>query len=564
MGPRSARSAGRAYALADGDDVALDPGAVLVALPRHLLLRGQDPLDLAEVHEDVAGVAPLLDDARDDVALLARSTPRTSARPRRRAAAAGSPAWRWTTAIRPKPSGVSSYSLSTAARPRRSRPPRRSRARCCGRARRGPAAGRPRCGGRRRAGRPRSPRRACRRRSPSRATRPRRAVMSMSMSALALVRRPRRSRAVELDLDLARGPRSRTPPGGRRPSTSSSTPSSSTASMRPVTDAPPVRVDRHQVAGRPAPVPREGERVVDTGRADLEHVGLRRPSRRCCRARRRRAGSPQPRRRGRHRRPGRPPPGAAGGVLLPSRKGPRGRDRRRRPRGPPPRVLVRGSPLTRAHPLVVVGRKTRPSRVSVAARDRSHAILPCVPRTAPAVVSRRAALAGAVGLAAGAGLAGCTSTPKKPKPPGPTSEPRPGADETARRAAAAREQEAATLAGTVATSVATHRELAAAASAAATVHAAHAAALLEGLKALRSPTATPSASVTASPSTSSIAVPASAAAGQLAALQTSVATAHQGALDGVSGPLARLLASVAASDLAHAARVRRAPTSGTS
>ena len=57
---------------ADLHDVGLHPGAVVVALPRHLLRLRQERLDaLAEVEQHVARVG-LLDDRRDDVALPAR------------------------------------------------------------------------------------------------------------------------------------------------------------------------------------------------------------------------------------------------------------------------------------------------------------------------------------------------------------------------------------------------------------------------------------------------------------------------------------------------------------
>src|SRR4051812_41126032 len=62
----------------DRDDVGLDPGAVAVGLPRHLLGGREHRLDLADVdHHDAARVAPLvgLDDAADDVAFLAGVLP---------------------------------------------------------------------------------------------------------------------------------------------------------------------------------------------------------------------------------------------------------------------------------------------------------------------------------------------------------------------------------------------------------------------------------------------------------------------------------------------------------
>ena len=60
-----------AQSLANAQYVATQPLAVLVALARHLLGRGQHRLDPAEVDEDVARVLALLDDPADDVALLA-------------------------------------------------------------------------------------------------------------------------------------------------------------------------------------------------------------------------------------------------------------------------------------------------------------------------------------------------------------------------------------------------------------------------------------------------------------------------------------------------------------
>ncbi len=87
------------------------------------------------------------------------------------------------------------------------------------------------------------------------------------------------------------------------------------------------------------------------------------------------------------------------------------------------------------------------------------------------------------------------------------------------------------------------------AAAAATAHAAHAEALSETL----APT------VSASPSVSSSAVPAEerAAAAELAAAESAAAEAHRKALStDVTGGLARLLASVSASDAAFADALR--------
>ena len=60
-----------AHALADADHQALDPGAVGVVLTGHPLPRRQQRLELAEVDHHVVGVAALLDQPGDDVALLA-------------------------------------------------------------------------------------------------------------------------------------------------------------------------------------------------------------------------------------------------------------------------------------------------------------------------------------------------------------------------------------------------------------------------------------------------------------------------------------------------------------
>ena len=53
----------------------LDPLAVLVALAGHPLAQRQDRLELAEVDHHVVGVAALLDDPGDEVALLAEELP---------------------------------------------------------------------------------------------------------------------------------------------------------------------------------------------------------------------------------------------------------------------------------------------------------------------------------------------------------------------------------------------------------------------------------------------------------------------------------------------------------
>ena len=60
-----------AHPLAHRHHQALDPLTVLVALPRHPLAERQQRLELAEVDHHVVGVAALLDDTGDQVALLA-------------------------------------------------------------------------------------------------------------------------------------------------------------------------------------------------------------------------------------------------------------------------------------------------------------------------------------------------------------------------------------------------------------------------------------------------------------------------------------------------------------
>src|SRR3954449_4874766 len=59
------------HSLAYRDHQALDPGAVLIALAGHPLGRGEQCLEPSEVNHHVLGVAALLDDPGDDVALLA-------------------------------------------------------------------------------------------------------------------------------------------------------------------------------------------------------------------------------------------------------------------------------------------------------------------------------------------------------------------------------------------------------------------------------------------------------------------------------------------------------------
>ena len=165
----------------------------------------------------------------------------------------------------------------------------------------------------------------------------------------------------------------------------------------------------------------------------------------------------------------------------------------------------------------------------------------------------RRALLGSGGLAVAALVAGCTSGGDEVEPdPTRTASP----DELARVAAAGRERDLEGLA----TAVATTYPGAAAAQAAAATHAAHAAALEETVPATPSPPAdtsgspSGSASATAAPGPS---VPGDrgSAVKALAEAQRQAATAHLAALPDVSGELARLLASVAASDEALASVV---------
>jgi hypothetical protein len=171
--------------------------------------------------------------------------------------------------------------------------------------------------------------------------------------------------------------------------------------------------------------------------------------------------------------------------------------------------------------------------------------------SAPAAPTRRRVLAGgagALGLLAVAPstLAGCT-TGSGPTPPGPG--PTPSADEAARRTAATSELALADLATAVpAATSGPSAALTARLAQAAAIHRAHAAALLEGL-----PAATPSPTTSGRTSPSAVASPRA-----LVTAQAAAATAYQRALLPLSGPTARLLASVAASDAALAAMLRAA------
>lgn len=168
-------------------------------------------------------------------------------------------------------------------------------------------------------------------------------------------------------------------------------------------------------------------------------------------------------------------------------------------------------------------------------------------------------------LAAGGSLAGCTAG-STATPPGPSQVRKPSADEVARRAAAAAESDLATLAAAIGTAFATKTSAAALVArtrSAAGAHTAHATALLQGLPAVpaASPSSSGAATGTASPTGSPSGAPtvpakASAAAAALVLAQTGAARAHLAAMGTVSGVAARLLASVAASDLAFASTLR--------
>jgi hypothetical protein len=196
---------------------------------------------------------------------------------------------------------------------------------------------------------------------------------------------------------------------------------------------------------------------------------------------------------------------------------------------------------------------------------RRHGILAVVPFLLP----RRRVLVGlasAAGLTAGViggavALTGCTSGSGAPVPTGSVA---PDADETARLAAADRERALAAQATALAARPGTSRAVAAAAGIATAAHTAHIGALLQGLP--RQPTAgasRASGASGASPSTSGTPGTASSPAAAVTAAglvraEIAAAAVHQAALDPVSGPLARLVASVAASDAALASTLRRA------
>lgn len=171
------------------------------------------------------------------------------------------------------------------------------------------------------------------------------------------------------------------------------------------------------------------------------------------------------------------------------------------------------------------------------------------PDRPPVPLTRRAVLGGFAALTAAVPLAGCSTGPD----PGPSASPTPDPDEVARRTVAAAESQLAALA---ASTVTAFPALAPRVTPAQQAHQAHADELLAGL-----PTATSSATASGSPAVTSPAapvVPASptAALAALATAQTAAATAATARLGTVSGDLARLLASVAASDAAFAALLR--------
>lgn len=188
-----------------------------------------------------------------------------------------------------------------------------------------------------------------------------------------------------------------------------------------------------------------------------------------------------------------------------------------------------------------------------------------------ALLSRRSALAGSAALAVAGGLSACTAG-STALPPGPTGSRRPSVDEVTRRAAGAAETSLAELAAAITGTysgppAAGQRDagtLVALTAAAQAAHVAHATALLRDLpaSAAATATATPTGTTTPAPSTSPTAtapaVPGTvrAAAAALVRAQGAATAAHLAALPAVTGPLAALLASVAASDVAFASSLR--------
>jgi hypothetical protein len=172
-------------------------------------------------------------------------------------------------------------------------------------------------------------------------------------------------------------------------------------------------------------------------------------------------------------------------------------------------------------------------------------------------VSRRTALAGALGLSAAASapvvLAGCTSGSPNPGPSGSTPG-RPSPDDLARTAAAAQERALAAQATAVLAGGTLSASLRAAVTGAQTAHVAHAQALLPSSSG--SPSNRPSGSASATGGTGAVTTTATASA--LARAEVATASAHQAALGPLSAELARLLASVAAGDAALASSLRAA------
>lgn len=180
-------------------------------------------------------------------------------------------------------------------------------------------------------------------------------------------------------------------------------------------------------------------------------------------------------------------------------------------------------------------------------------------------VSRRSALAGSAAAAAAlvldGGLTACTSG-STAVPPAPSRARRPSVDETARRTSGATETSLAGLARAVANTFSAGPEagqraaasLVALSSAAEAAHSAHATAVLRDLPVVPAAPAA-STATTASPPP---AVPGTvrAAASALVRAQDAATAEHLAALPAVSGTLAALLASVAASDVAFASTLR--------
>jgi hypothetical protein len=204
--------------------------------------------------------------------------------------------------------------------------------------------------------------------------------------------------------------------------------------------------------------------------------------------------------------------------------------------------------------LLSMRRPADAARVAVRGAPHRHGILPAVPAASP--VTRRTALAAGVGTVGAIALAGCTSGSDTP---GPSTPARPSADEVARRAAAGQEEALAAQSRLLATSLSAGRPVLAAVDLAAAAHAAHATALLAGLPGPGASRPATSGSPTATAggtSTPTAAVPPTPS--QLAAAQLAAAAQYQAALGPLSGPVARLIASVAASDASLAAAVHAA------